>query len=135
MSLYQILDLKPNATQKEIQKSYQRLVLKYHPDKNLQGNQDSEKFHQIQRAFEILMDPQKRKEYDGRIAAYNRMGPMQDEISLDEFQYDEDSGVYSLECRCGGLFWVTNQILENGIYGVECDRCSLCIKLIYDEIV
>lgn len=62
MSLYDILELKPNATEKEIKSAYKKLVLLYHPDKN--KNPDAiNKFHQIQSAYEMLMDDKIRSNY------------------------------------------------------------------------
>ena len=62
MSLYDILEIKPNATKLEIKKAYFRLAKLYHPDKNT--NDDStEKFKNIQSAYEILINDTSRLEY------------------------------------------------------------------------
>lgn len=62
MDLYEILELKPNASEIEIKKAYLRLVKVYHPDKNkTPGSED--KFRKIQSAYEILSDPKSRLEY------------------------------------------------------------------------
>jgi curved DNA-binding protein CbpA len=62
MSLYDILEIKPNATKLEIKKAYFRLAKLYHPDKNI--NKDStEKFKAIQSAYEILINDTSRIEY------------------------------------------------------------------------
>lgn len=61
---YKILEIDKTADEKEIKKSYRRLARKYHPDKN-QGNAESEKkFKQINEAYEVLSDAEKRKKYD-----------------------------------------------------------------------
>jgi curved DNA-binding protein len=61
---YKILGVDKNASQEEIKKSYRKLAMKYHPDRN-QGNKEAEaKFKEVTEANEVLSDPEKRKKYD-----------------------------------------------------------------------
>tara|TARA_Y100000991_G_C21937974_1_gene333890 strand:- start:27 stop:1187 length:1161 start_codon:yes stop_codon:yes gene_type:complete len=61
---YQTLNINKNSTDTEIKKSYRKLAMKYHPDKN-PGNQEAEnKFKTISEAYEVLSDPEKRQIYD-----------------------------------------------------------------------
>lgn len=61
---YSILGVERTASQDAIKKSYRKLAVKYHPDKN-QGDKASEdRFKQISEANEVLSDPEKRKKYD-----------------------------------------------------------------------
>ena len=62
MELYQILDLKPNASEVEIKKAYLKLVKQYHPDRNKSVGA-AEHFQQIQSAYEILINQKSRQEY------------------------------------------------------------------------
>ncbi len=57
---YEILGVPKNASQDEIKKAYYRLAHKYHPDKG----GDEEKFKEINEAYQVLSNPQKRKQYD-----------------------------------------------------------------------
>ncbi|KAI4353388.1 hypothetical protein L6164_002343 [Bauhinia variegata] len=60
---YKVLGVDKNASQREIQKAFHKLSLQYHPDKN-KNKGAQEKFAQINNAYEILSDEQKRKNYD-----------------------------------------------------------------------
>jgi curved DNA-binding protein CbpA len=63
---YKLLEIHPTATPAEIKKSYRRLALKYHPDKNF-GNQLYEaKFKEIQEAYRVLSDTRRRQDYNNR---------------------------------------------------------------------
>lgn len=62
--LYELLAVKPDATQEEIKKGYKKAALKWHPDKNKDSADASEKFKECSQAYEILSDPEKRKVYD-----------------------------------------------------------------------
>lgn len=60
---YQTLGLSKNATTDEIKKAYRKLALKYHPDRG--GDKATEtKFKEVNEAYQILSDPQKRTAYD-----------------------------------------------------------------------
>lgn len=61
--LYTILRIERSATPQEIRKAYYELAFKYHPDKNKTPGSE-EKFKEIQMAYEILSDPQKKLSYD-----------------------------------------------------------------------
>lgn len=68
---YEILGVSRNATQEEIKKAYRKLAHKYHPDKNPGDKQAEEKFKQINNAYEILSDPEKKANYDRFGHMYN----------------------------------------------------------------
>jgi DnaJ-class molecular chaperone len=61
---YEILGVARNAKDDEIKKSYRKLARKYHPDLNPNNKQAEEKFKEIQEAYEVLSDADKRRKYD-----------------------------------------------------------------------
>ena len=63
-NLYSLLNLDKNASKSQIKKSYRELVFKYHPDKNQNDPETSEKFSNISRAYKILSNDETRKIYD-----------------------------------------------------------------------
>ncbi|XP_046674830.1 dnaJ homolog subfamily C member 5 isoform X2 [Homalodisca vitripennis] len=63
-SLYLILGLPKTATAEDIKKTYRKLALKYHPDKNPNNPEAAEKFKDVNRAHAILSDLTKRNIYD-----------------------------------------------------------------------
>lgn len=61
---YKILEVDKKASQDEIKKSYRRLAKKHHPDMNKGDEASQEKFKDINEAYEVLGDSEKRKKYD-----------------------------------------------------------------------
>jgi molecular chaperone DnaJ len=61
---YKVLDVARNATEDELKKSYRRLAMKFHPDRNPGDKEAEEKFKEAKEAYEVLSDAQKRAAYD-----------------------------------------------------------------------
>lgn len=61
---YKILGVDKSATQADIKKKFRKLAIKYHPDKNPDDAGAEAKFKEINEAYEVLGDPEKRKKYD-----------------------------------------------------------------------
>jgi curved DNA-binding protein len=69
---YKILGVARSASEKEIKSAYRKLAQKYHPDKNPGNKQAEDKFKEINEAYEVLGDPQKRARYDQLGASYSQ---------------------------------------------------------------
>jgi molecular chaperone DnaJ len=63
-NLYDVLGVAKNASQDEIKKAYRKLARQYHPDKNPGDAQAEERFKEVQAAYDVLSDAEKRKQYD-----------------------------------------------------------------------
>jgi DnaJ-class molecular chaperone len=61
---YKALEISRSASQDEIQKAYRKLARKYHPDMNPDDKAAQQKFKEVQKAYDCLNDPEKRKLYD-----------------------------------------------------------------------
>lgn len=68
LTYYQILGLSSNASQNEIKKAYRQLAKIHHPDLNPNNPIADAKFHQINEAYQTLIEPSKRQLYDDRLA-------------------------------------------------------------------
>ena len=71
---YKLLGLNRNSSADEIQKAYRDLARKYHPDLNPNDKTAKSKFQAVQRAYEVLSDPQKREMYDRYGSSFESAG-------------------------------------------------------------
>lgn len=67
---YRILGVDRKATADEIRKAYRKLAVKYHPDKNPGDKKAEDRFKEINEAYEVLSDPEKRARYDQLGSSY-----------------------------------------------------------------
>ena len=61
---YEILGVAKGASEEDIKKSYRKLAMKYHPDRNPDSKESEEKFKEVKEAYEMLTNPEKREAYD-----------------------------------------------------------------------
>jgi len=73
IDLYSILNLNSNCKRNDIKKSYRKLAVKFHPDKNKNNNTIND-FIKVQNAYEILINEESRKEYDNYYYKKNKIG-------------------------------------------------------------
>lgn len=72
---YKTLGVRRGSTQDEIQKAYLELARKYHPDMNPDDKTAKTKFQEVQAAFDVLSDTEKREMYDRYGSSFETMGP------------------------------------------------------------
>ncbi len=70
---YEVLEVSKNCTAEEIKKSYRKIAMKYHPDRNPGNKEAEEKFKEAAEAYEVLSDSEKRAKYDR--FGHNAFGP------------------------------------------------------------
>lgn len=87
--LYAVLGVSKDATADEIQKAYRRLAIKFHPDKNPDDKVAAKEFKRLTEAYEVLSDPEKRKEYNNRGMPGVRRG------ASSAHGFDDADGLYS----------------------------------------
>lgn len=61
---YEVLGVSKDATEQDIKKSYRKMAMKYHPDRNPDDKEAEEKFKEVNEAYEILSSPEKKQKYD-----------------------------------------------------------------------
>ena len=73
--LYKLLGLSRDASQDDVQQAHRKLIRKHHPDVNPSDHSAEERFKEIQQAYEVLSNPEKRREYDKRFSSFSRGNP------------------------------------------------------------
>ncbi len=103
---YNILGVNKNASQEEIKRAYRKLAMKYHPDKNPNRKEAEERFKEINEAYAVLSDKEKRKQYDTFGAEGFRQRFTQEDIfrgfDFDEILSSLFGGRGKRESRSGG---------------------------------
>jgi len=93
-SLYDTLGVKKAASADEIKKAYRKLARQYHPDANQGDKTAEERFKQVQTAYDVLSDPEKRKAYDRWGSTNGRGAPGPGGVNADfgDFDWSGDLG-------------------------------------------
>ncbi|CAH2244975.1 jg8445 [Pararge aegeria aegeria] len=125
---YKILQSERNASNEQLKRSYQRLVLLSHPDKA--GDGQEMKFHLIQKAWSILKDPTSRRQYDAEFACYeNDQLLLYNTISISEMRFDAAEDAYTYPCRCNGVYYLEAGELSSNKVIIGCNECSFSIQV------
>ncbi|KAJ1667240.1 DnaJ sub C member 24 [Coemansia sp. RSA 1813] len=146
---YAVLGIHNTATREEIKRAYYTLSRQVHPDKSQRINtSDTEKsmdissentgvkFHELSTAWAVLGDVIRRREYDMQRSTQKSKarGVVQDEVDLDDMDFNESTGVFSFPCRCSAHYEISEDDLEEGREIAPCSGCSLKVKVMYDVV-
>jgi molecular chaperone DnaJ len=96
--LYGALGVPKGASGEEIKKAYRKLARQYHPDRNPGDAAAEERFKEVQHAYDVLADPEKRKAYDRFGASDGRRRPQADDFNFDFGDLGDLGDIF------GGLF-------------------------------
>jgi DnaJ-class molecular chaperone len=93
---YATLGLRPDASEEEIRRTYRRLALEWHPDRNPGNPRAEERFKEISEAYAVLMDPAKRGAYDRARGAGQPAGfdPSREDVFRDLFADPRASAIF-----------------------------------------
>jgi DnaJ domain/CSL zinc finger len=118
MSLYGVLGAASTATPDELKEAYRKSLLASHPDKQAAAQGASAVFHEVQLAWQVLGDPQRRAVYDAQERCkVLDLAVVDDEISILEMEVNTslDDTLLSYQCRCGDLYTVAlDDLLKGG---------------------
>ncbi|KAI0518954.1 hypothetical protein KFK09_006393 [Dendrobium nobile] len=136
---YEVLGVSCNSTDQEIKSSYRRMALKYHPDKNQNDPIAADMFQEVTYSYNILSDPDKRRQYD--TSGFEAIDSESQELELDL------SSLGTVNTMFAALFsklgvpiktTVSATVLEEALNGSVTVQSlqfgnSLCRKLLYFE--
>ncbi|KAK7892063.1 hypothetical protein WMY93_024026 [Mugilogobius chulae] len=156
--LYAVLGASPSESTEELRHRYQQLVLKCHPDR-LSGQDSSEaevglrKFLEVDAAWKILSDENKRRDYDlqRRALDLKQDWPVDSTVLLEDMTWNNGERLYTYCCRCGGAFIIDEEevqeetqrsaLQEEEMPGAQsrgvivcCDTCSLSVCVTWTEL-
>ena len=115
LDYYEILEISKTATSTEIKKSYRRLAVKFHPDKNQGDKEAEEQFKLINESYDILSKQEKREIYD----RYGKEGPERQGAGFGAGGMDDIMDIFN--SMFTGGFGSRSRQASNTMYGMDLD--------------
>lgn len=119
--LYEILGVSRGASAEEIQKAYREAARKNHPDLNPDDDRAKQRFQEVQSAYEVLNDPEKRKNYDRFGDSFEQMGG-QPGAGPNPFQDVDLNDIFGGGAGGGGFSDIFRQFAQGGQRGGRAQR-------------
>jgi len=140
---YKILEVKSTATTGDIKKSYRKLAMKYHPDKNQGDALSSAVFSDVAEAYEILSDPVKRQQYNynnyniynANYANYTPVGKESIKAAVDKLTKAVASSDIFRVNRDAVYFSIMQILSENNIQFLREDSDALFKKQVIEQLL
>jgi curved DNA-binding protein len=92
---YKTMGVSKTADQEEIKKAFRKLARQYHPDLNPGDKRSEEKFKELNEAYEVLSDPEKRKKYDQFGASWQQYGGRPEDFDWSRWRAQPGGGNYT----------------------------------------
>ncbi|KIM33886.1 hypothetical protein M408DRAFT_325459 [Serendipita vermifera MAFF 305830] len=145
VDLYRVLDIQRDASQEEIKQAYRRALLRHHPDKNRAAAEEVfppksvPAIDTVREAFRVLSTLSSRQKYDAALGSQMALSQRPEVaaprpaniVSLDDFE-EKEASIWAHPCRCGGVFVITEDLLEQDVHLIGCDSCSEALWVGYE---
>ena len=132
LDFYQLLSISKNASMAQIKSAYHRALLQSHPDKK--KSSEPIDIALIKEAYSTLSNPQLRAEYDAR-HSYSAAPPRPAQVvSLEDFEEVEAEESWRYTCRCGGSYFITSTLMDEGEHLIACNSCSEVVWVGYELV-
>ncbi|KAE8905619.1 hypothetical protein PF005_g4518 [Phytophthora fragariae] len=148
-SCYEVLGLAATCSADDVRRAYHQAARRCHPDKRSSDpiKEDEQQFLRVQEAYETLRNAELRRQYDAKLQQSELVRKREqevvvvsDDVPLADMQRevlpgegsDEDEVFFTHQCRCGDVYEITEDELQDGVDVVPCTGCSLHIRVLQD---
>jgi len=133
-----------DASSADVKAAYHRVLLQLHPDKRKSSTHHVD-IALIKEAYTVLSDKERRFVYDSHLKkqTYVTTAPRPAQvISLEEFEDESignvedvsEGGPWRYQCRCGGTYRITSELMDKGEHLIACNGCSEVIWVGYEIV-